>query len=774
MNPTRNKIFSGILIFWLITSILVLLDIQFLYFRAISSFIFLITIPGLLIMLMLKIIKIGFWEYLVYTIGLSVTFLMFGGLFINWALPLIGINKPLSLIPLIISLDIFLIIFWLIAYNRNKEISFDIKLQELDGLNKIFLIIPIIFPILTIFGAIILNNRGPNYVTMFMLGGIAAYVFTIVLFRKKLNHNIYPWAILMLSISLLLMYSLRSWHIIGWDINQEYLVFALTNNAKYWSSYASDSAYNSCISITILPTIFASFTKINNEYIYKLIFPILFSIVPLMIYLSTKKFLSEGYAFLTSFFFISQYWFIAQMPALARQEMAFIFLALIYLLIFNHELNKSVKAFLYIILGMSIILSHYSTTYVWLATMVIFYILGSLSKKIFLKNLKLLFSFKYILLMILVTFLWQFQLNVPPSDFGSVLSTTIYDISNIFSEDSITSGFNRLTFKNLNINNDQNVSNNYLTMTREYKNKALILYPESTYRDYNPRAVFSEKLESQVPIGISMRAVFSEKLESQVPKEISIDVFNLLKVIRLILIIILPIIGIFHLFKKHFYKKNKNRDISNLKNSIGNYILISISTLPLIVLFLFLPSVQTQYNLTRMYLQGLLSFSFLTVLGGCYLLYKLRLNKISYFILGLTLILFFLSSTGLVSQLIGGNPLLPLNNFGGAYDNFYTTQLDVKSAEWLANKREGNSMIYADEVAGLRLTSSAYISDYTFDILPSTIDTRSYVYLSQTNVEKRKVYKRYNIGFLEYDTPIEFLNSSKNLIYNNGGSEVLK
>ncbi len=503
MNLTRNKIFSGILIFWLITSILVLLDIQLLYFRAIFSFIFLITIPGLLIMLMLKIRKIGFWEYLVYTIGLSITFLMFGGLFINGTLPLIGINKPLSLIPLIISLDIFLIIFWLIAYNRNKEISFDIKLQELDGLNKIFLIIPIIFPILSIFGAIILNNQGTNYVTMFMLGGIAAYVFTIVLFRKKLNHNIYPWAILMLSISLLLMYSLRSWHILGWDIHQEYLVFTLTNNAKYWSPYASSSAYNSCISITILPTIFTSFIKINNEYIYKLIFPILFSIVPLMIYLSTKKFLSEGYAFLTSFFFIGQYWFV-QMPTLARQEIAFIFLTLILLLIFNHELNESIKAFLYIILGMSIILSHYSTTYVWLATMVIFYILGRLLKIIFLKNLKLFFSFKYILLMILVTFLWQFQFNVPSNNFGSLLATTIYDISNIFSEDSITSGFNRLTFRNLNLNNDQNVSNNYLTLTREYKNKALILYPEYTYRDYSPRAVFPEKLESQVPIGISI------------------------------------------------------------------------------------------------------------------------------------------------------------------------------------------------------------------------------------------------------------------------------
>lgn len=758
MKQTKNKLLSGILIFGLITNLLVLFDIQYFYLKAIFSFIFLITIPGLLIMLMLKIREIGFWEYLVYTIGLSIAFLMFGGLFINYALPLVGIGKPLSLIPILISLNAFLLVFWIIAYKRNKEILFEIRLPKLDWLNKIFFITPVIFPLLSILGAIILNNGGPNYLTIIMLGGIAIYVFFIVLFRKKLNESIYPWAILMLSISLLLMYSLRSWHIIGWDINQEYLVFILTNNAKYWSQYALGSTYNSCISITILPTIFTSFTKINNEYIYKLIFPILFSIVPLMIYLSTKKFLSEVYAFLTSFFFISQWCFIAQMPALARQEIAFIFLALILLLIFNHELNESIKAFLYIIFGMSIILSHYSTTYVWLLTMVIFYILGRLLKIIFLKNLKLFFSFKYILLMILVTFLWQYQLNVPPNNLGDILSTIIYDISNIFSEDSITSGFNILTFKNLNVNvnNDQNVSNNYLTMTREYKNMSLILYPESTYRDYSPRAVFSEKLKSQVPI------------------EINIDVFNLLKVIKLILIVILPIIGIFHLFKKHFYKKNKNRDINNLNNSIGNYILISISILPLIVLFLFLPSVQNQYNLPRLHLQGLLSFSFLTVLGGCYLLHKLRLNKISYFILGLTLILFFLSSTGLVSQLIGGNPSLPLNNFGEEYDMFYTAQLDVKSAEWLANKREGNSMIYADQLAGLRLASFAYIIDHFKDILPSTIDTRSYVYLSQTNVEKGKVYKSYNMGFLAYNTPIEFLNSNKNLIYNNGGSEVFK
>jgi len=146
MKQTKNELLSGILIFGLITNLLVLFDIQYFYLRAIFSFIFLSTIPGLLIMLILKIRKIGFWEYLVYTIGLSIAFLMFGGLFINYALPLAGIGKPLSIIPLLISFNVFLLVFWIIAYKRNKEILFEIRLPKLDWLNKIFFITPVIFP----------------------------------------------------------------------------------------------------------------------------------------------------------------------------------------------------------------------------------------------------------------------------------------------------------------------------------------------------------------------------------------------------------------------------------------------------------------------------------------------------------------------------------------------------------------------------------------------------------------------------------------------------
>src|SRR3990170_6951178 len=243
MKLTRNIIFSGIFAFGLIANLFVHFDVQYFYVRAIFSFIFLTTIPGLLIMLMLKIRKIGFWEYLVYVIGLSIAFLMFGGLLANWALPLMGINQPLSLQPISISFYYLLLIIGPIAYLRNKDLSYEFKFIKLSLPDFLFFIIPMLFPILSVMGAISLNNQGTNIFTMIMLGGVALYVPLVVTFRKKLNSNILPLSLFFISISLLFMTSLRGWYITGHDIKQEYYVFQLTKSNYRWSISLFQDAY---------------------------------------------------------------------------------------------------------------------------------------------------------------------------------------------------------------------------------------------------------------------------------------------------------------------------------------------------------------------------------------------------------------------------------------------------------------------------------------------------------------------------------------------------
>lgn len=383
MKLTKNKIFFGILGFLLIVNLLVLFNLNQFYIRAILSFIFLITIPGLLIMLMMKIREVGFWEYFVYVVGLSVSFIMFGGLAVNWILPWLNItDKPLSLYPILICFNIFLLIFWFIAYIRNKDFkSFDITMPKLDLINRIFFIIPMLFPVLSILGAFLLNNHGTNILTMIMLGGIAVYVLAITIFRKKLNENVFPWAILMMAIALLLMGWLRSWFVSGVDINLEYNLFQLTKNISFWSISNFYNAYNAMLSLTILPTIFSLFLKINDQYIFKLIIPLIFSFVPLIIYLTSRKYFEEIICFLASFFFISQSTFMNWSWIPIRQEIAFLFFALMLLILFSEEINLITKKAFFLIFGFSMIVSHYSTSYIALSIFVMGYALNFIYKK---------------------------------------------------------------------------------------------------------------------------------------------------------------------------------------------------------------------------------------------------------------------------------------------------------------------------------------------------------------------------------------------------------
>ncbi|MCX6750411.1 MAG: hypothetical protein NTZ83_03060, partial [Candidatus Pacearchaeota archaeon] len=63
----RAWLFLSLLVFTLIVNILVGFNLNFLYLRQILGFLFIILVPGLLIMLCFRIRNVGFWEYLVYT-----------------------------------------------------------------------------------------------------------------------------------------------------------------------------------------------------------------------------------------------------------------------------------------------------------------------------------------------------------------------------------------------------------------------------------------------------------------------------------------------------------------------------------------------------------------------------------------------------------------------------------------------------------------------------------------------------------------------------------
>jgi uncharacterized membrane protein len=770
MTLTRNKIFFGILIFGLIANLLVYFNLQDFYLRAIFSFAFLTTIPGLLIMLILKVRKIGFWEYLVYSIGLSISFLMFGGLTVNWILPLVGINKPLSLIPFLISFDIFLLIFWIIAYKRNKEISLKIRLLKLNWLNKVFFIIPMVFPVLSILGAITLNNQGPNYLTMIMLSGIAIYIFLVVLFRKKLDKNIYPWAILMMSVSLLLMLSLRSWHIpAAGDIGEEYYVFQLTKENFHWGmSNWPKNAYNACLSITILPTIFSSFLAIHDEYVFKSVFPLIFSLTAVGIYLFYKRYVEEVVALIAGFFFISQMLFI-EMSILARQEISLFFFTLALLILFNEHISPILKEMLFLIFGFSMVVSHYTTTYVALA----FFIFTYLTCFIFRKTESKIYLFKIfkklslrkkeksnsrvyylrgtmVLLLVVFTLFWNAWLTQTSGNLVNIVKDTFENIGKTFSRDLRSESTYILNQFNIFYKpKDQEILLKKFAeeVTLKYKNNTgLNLYPAEKYKDYE------------------LRVIFPQKLPPKINSVITSKIYLLREVLKKSSYIFI-LVGTFCILFGRIKILTVNIE----------YKIIILGCLIVLVGMTVLPIVTLMYPLERLYQQTLIALSLPAILG-CLMFFKFLKEKSRINLIIIIFSLYFLFSFGFIPQIIGDQePVMQLNNFGSMYDSLYTHEEEVKSIKWLSDNYNEKYLIYVDKITRRKLAAFGGIINTDWSvIMPSIIEKDAYVYSNYANTTVENTCELYGGTYLHYNFPTNFLNQNKNLVYNNGGSKIFK
>ena len=354
---------------WLvyILSIIVIADLSILlnipFLRQILGFLFLAILPGVLILQILKLDKIEHTERFVLAVGLSISFLMFFGLLLNNSLLNIGYERPLTNIPLLISLNIAFIALAIVGYNINKNSIFSLPNLNLTTSEKAFLIFPILFPVLSILGIHIMNTSNSNTVVIFLLFLIPIYVIFACIFNQKFPERMYPVVIFLISISLLLLWSLRSNHLIGIDTHLEYYFFQTTLNNMFWSVFGS-STLDACLSISLLPTIYQSILNVPSEFLFKILYSLIYSISPLIIYVISKKYIGKFYAFLASCFFMFQHSFLFTTMN-ARTSLAVLFFALAMMTLFNDRIDPLKRRVLFIVFMASCVVSHYSTTYIF-------------------------------------------------------------------------------------------------------------------------------------------------------------------------------------------------------------------------------------------------------------------------------------------------------------------------------------------------------------------------------------------------------------------------
>mgnify|MGYP005837550979 CR=1 FL=1 len=345
--------------------------------REIITSIYLLFIPGILILRILKVHNISSIESLLYGVGLSVASLMFIGFFINIVFPVFGIFNPISFFYLIITIFIFTMILCVLSYIRDKMIS-NPEHIEIKGLLSFKIGFLCIIPFFAIIGTYLMNFYQNNLLLMIMVPIIA---FTVILVAfNKISEKEYPFVIFLISISLLFHTSLISQSLWGWDIHHEYYIANIVMQNSFWDLNIPYNT-NAMLSIAILAPILSKITDMDLVWVFKILYPFLFSLVPIGLYLVFKKQLNGKIAFLSTFFFMSIFTFFREMNQIARQEIAELFFVLVIMLIVDTSMDKMKRALLMIIFALSIIVSHYGLSYILMLSLIGVYLIIFIDSK---------------------------------------------------------------------------------------------------------------------------------------------------------------------------------------------------------------------------------------------------------------------------------------------------------------------------------------------------------------------------------------------------------
>lgn len=347
-------------------------------FRQILGFLAYTFLPGFLIVVALRLNHVGILKKLLLSVGFGVAFLMFTVLLIDTTYYALGFRTPLSTQSLTFSLSPIVFVLFLVAHRRSKGNVFPVNLLRgfLESRKITQFLFPLLLPILAVAGTEIMNTTGNNVLLLLLVFLIISY--SLALFIRKPRYGfVYPVSLWMISIASILMFSLRSSHIIGYDVYWELQVSQLTLDSLHWTPSSLFGPVGANLTVGLLPVAYSSLLGIDLEYIYKAVFAFIFSVTPLVVFAFTRDFMRDRFAFAASLFFVFQSTFAFVSQSNPRTAIAILFFALAVLVLFDPHIRKSKKSLLAILLISSIIISHYTTTFIFLIILFGVY-LGSL------------------------------------------------------------------------------------------------------------------------------------------------------------------------------------------------------------------------------------------------------------------------------------------------------------------------------------------------------------------------------------------------------------
>lgn len=370
--------------------------------RAVIGFAFLTFTPGATILRLLKLNKLNVSEVFVYTVGLSLAFIMFIGYFIN-NLIAFAVKISISDVNLFIITAAIINFLCVLCYFKEKDIEYQCYSNNLKQIYSPVILLLILIPFLSIMGAYLLNYYNNN-ILLSILFFLIIFVIILAIDDKYIQEHIYPLVIFVIAISILYQNSLSSSYLDGYDIHREYFFANLVKLSGFWD-YNLKNALNNMLSIIMIAPIYSDLCNIDLTWVFKIIYPFFFSVLPVGIYLVYQSQIKNGkISLLSTFYFISIFTYFTEMLSLARQQIAeLFFVILIMTMVSRIELVK--RRFLIILFSVSLIISHYGLSYLFL----FFSPIGYLFMHYILKQKSTNYYPRYILFFFIFSLFWYIK-----------------------------------------------------------------------------------------------------------------------------------------------------------------------------------------------------------------------------------------------------------------------------------------------------------------------------------------------------------------------------
>ncbi|MBI4333118.1 MAG: DUF2206 domain-containing protein [Chloroflexi bacterium] len=367
---SARTLFLVLLAFLTATFLAIALNIPVL--RQLLGSAFLAFVPGLLLLYVLKV-RADLATRFVLSVGLSTALVILLGMSVSSVGTAFGYARPLTALPLFLSFGGATALLAALAYMRNRGARFSRPELRLATREKALLIPPALFLFLALAGTFVIKTTGSNILLVALYIGIGAYALGITLWHTRVPERLYPTVILLMSVSLVLVAALRSNHLIGSDMHDEFRLFQTTFDNARWG-IAEGSMLNTALSVSILPSVYQVFLKVSPEYLFMLLFPLIVSVIPLVVYIITRKYVAGFYAFLGTFFFMSQKTFL---DTHGRTGIAILFFALAIMALFHDDLSPIAKRIMFMVFSVGVVASHYSSTYIYFFLLLLAWIAAS-------------------------------------------------------------------------------------------------------------------------------------------------------------------------------------------------------------------------------------------------------------------------------------------------------------------------------------------------------------------------------------------------------------